>query len=232
MCTIFQSGEVNQAGRGKLFELHRQLVLPTCKRPLPLAPNVEFQQLPEPTVAQSESRKAQLLAMNTTASLTIIDWVYLSGSVFYLKNTKIPDAAGHIRRPRGRRQRKKQIGMFLNFNEMDEFTVLLKSQQTMMLSTIGEYLHDLCQRRLYFGDVYNVTGYTFLNAYAFTDRCACAGICCGQVPIHESIEHGLYYYSYNEALDNQKTEVNQTLYIAGILNADNTTWHGMSKSGC
>ncbi|CAJ0595859.1 unnamed protein product [Cylicocyclus nassatus] len=94
VCTIFKNGEVNQVGRGNVYELDRQLALPTCERPLPLAPDVEFQQLPVPAVTQSETRKAQLLAMNTAASLTIIDWVSLSGSHFYLDNiSKIPNRA-------------------------------------------------------------------------------------------------------------------------------------------
>ncbi|CAJ0595786.1 unnamed protein product [Cylicocyclus nassatus] len=205
VCTIFKSGEVNQVGRGNVYALDRQLVLPTCERPLPLAQNVEFQQLPEPVEAQSEARKAQLLAMNTTASLTIIDIIGLSGSRFFLKDvTKMPDGAIILSR-----------------------LVFAKEPNPECVSV--PVFQRASQRRLYFGDVYNVTGYTFLDAYAFTGRCACAGICCGQVRIYENFEGGSYYYTYYYRAP-FKTEMNQILYIAGILKADNATSSGMRKS--
>ncbi|CAJ0595796.1 unnamed protein product [Cylicocyclus nassatus] len=208
MCTIFKSGEVNQVGRGNVFALDRQLVLPTCERPLPLAPDVEFQQLPVPAVTQSDTRKAQLLAMNTTASLTIIDMIDLSGSYFYVKDiSKMPDAARLIRR-----------------------LVFAKAPNPECVSV--PVFQRASQRRLYFGDVYNVTGYTFLDAYAFTGRCACAGICCGQVPIREKFMYGRYYYNFDRTSGEVETDVKQTLYVAGILDAHNRTILGMSKSGC
>ncbi|CAJ0595788.1 unnamed protein product [Cylicocyclus nassatus] len=207
MCTIFKSGEVNQVGRGNVFALDRQLVLPTCERPLPLAPNLEFQQLPKPTEAESEAKKAQLLAMNTTAPLTIIDEIALSGTVFYLKDiSKMPDAA------------------HLNYR-----LVFAKAPIPECVSV--PVFQRASQRRLYFGDIYNVTGYTFLDAYAFTDRCACAGICCGQVPIYEKLALENYLYSVSKPIS-QTTEMNQTLYIAGTLFASNRTDQGMSKTGC
>ncbi|CAJ0595849.1 unnamed protein product, partial [Cylicocyclus nassatus] len=182
VCTIFKSGEVNQVGRGNVYELDRQLVLPTCERPLPLAPNVEFQQLPEPTMAQSGSRKAQLLAMNSTASLTIIDSVYLSGSFFYLNYiSKIP-----------------------NGGSFDARFVFAKEPNPECVSV--PVFQRASQRRLYFGDVYNVTGYTFLHAYAFTHRCACEGICCGSFPIRE--DYTGFDYTYGSA---SSTDMNQTL---------------------
>ncbi|CAJ0595795.1 unnamed protein product [Cylicocyclus nassatus] len=219
MCTIFKSGEVNQVGRGNVFALDRQLVLPTCERPLPLASNVEFQQLPEPTEAQSDARKVQLLAINTTAPLTIIDWIGLSGSVFYSKDiSKMPDAA-------------------LNHGSLNDseahkldFRLVFAKEPNPECVSIPVF-QRASQRRLYFGDVYNVTGYTFLDAYAFTDRCACAGICCGQVSIFERFAYGSYHYFHQSSVG-LITEVSQTLYIAGILNAENRTVLGMSKTGC
>ncbi|CAJ0595779.1 unnamed protein product [Cylicocyclus nassatus] len=204
MCTIFENGEVNQVGRGNVYELDRQLELPTCERPLPLAPNVEFQQLPVPTVAQSESRKAQLLAMNTTASLTIIDRVSLNGSWFYLNDiSKLPNRD------------------------------ILSSRYVFAMEPNPECVsvpvfQRASQHRLYFGDVYNVTGYTFLHAYAFTHRCACEGICCGSWPIRERIIGTAYHYGNYAA----STDKNQTLYIVGWLQPDNSTGSGMSKTDC
>ncbi|CAJ0595850.1 unnamed protein product [Cylicocyclus nassatus] len=203
VCTIFKSGEVNQVGRGNVYELDRQLALPTCERPLPLAPDVEFRQLPKPTVAQSESRKAQLLAINTTASLTIIKAFYLGNSWFYLSDiSKLPASPG-------------SRYVFAKEPNPECVSVPVFSRAS--------------QHRLYFGDVYNVTGYTFLHAYAFTHRCACEGICCGSFPIREIFTGSTYYYDNVTA---GSSDMNQTLYIAGVLYSDNGTRGGMSKTDC
>ncbi|CAJ0592970.1 unnamed protein product [Cylicocyclus nassatus] len=40
--------------------------------------------------------------------------------------------------------------------------------------------------RLYFGNAYNISGYYFLDAYAFTGKCACEnGACCANIAIDE-----------------------------------------------
>ncbi|KAK6754890.1 hypothetical protein RB195_013707 [Necator americanus] len=41
-------------------------------------------------------------------------------------------------------------------------------------------------RRLFFGNVYNTTGYYFLNAYVFAEYCMCSsGKCCGAIDFRE-----------------------------------------------
>ncbi|CAJ0607360.1 unnamed protein product [Cylicocyclus nassatus] len=85
--------------------------------------------------------------------------------------------------------------------------------------------------RLYFGDVYNTSGYYFLNAYAFTGKCACiVNACCGNIVISEylsgtdttSTNHKtIYSYIYSNSdhptfffsLHNKQSE--QQYYIAG-----------------
>ncbi|CAJ0595847.1 unnamed protein product [Cylicocyclus nassatus] len=141
--------------------------------------------------------------MNTTASLTIIDWVVLSGSRFYVNNiSKIPGCV------------------------IDTRYVFAMEPNPECVSV--PVFQRASQHRLYFGDVYNVTGYTFLHAYAFTHRCACEGICCGSWPIRERIIGTAYHYGNYAA----STDKNQALYIVGWLRSDNSTGDGMSKTNC
>ncbi|VDN29403.1 unnamed protein product, partial [Cylicostephanus goldi] len=56
--------------------------------------------------------------------------------------------------------------------------------------------HRADYRRLYFGEIYNVTGYYFYNAYAFADYCATQeGECLGKDEIQEYVnDKGDYSY--------------------------------------
>ncbi|CAJ0591626.1 unnamed protein product [Cylicocyclus nassatus] len=55
--------------------------------------------------------------------------------------------------------------------------------------------HRANSHRLYFGKIYNATGYFFYNAYAFTDYCVSAqGECLGVQEIQEYVdEHGNFF---------------------------------------
>ncbi|CAJ0607319.1 unnamed protein product [Cylicocyclus nassatus] len=53
--------------------------------------------------------------------------------------------------------------------------------------------------RLYFGTAFNVSGYHFLNAYAFAGKCTCNGACCGDIAIDEYYWKG-HGYAYVNSL--------------------------------
>ncbi|CAJ0601639.1 unnamed protein product [Cylicocyclus nassatus] len=77
--------------------------------------------------------------------------------------------------------------------------------------------HRADYRRLYFGEVYNVTGYYFHNAYAFADPCTPAGECLGKVEIQEYVdENGDFFYD-KAGEENKKNKRNsglrQTFFI-------------------
>ncbi|KAL6736327.1 hypothetical protein Aduo_006691 [Ancylostoma duodenale] len=68
-------------------------------------------------------------------------------------------------------------------------------------------------RRLYFGSVFNATGYYFMNGYAFADRCkGDDGACYGRVELMEvKIES---QYTYERALGGgTPTEVDQPFFV-------------------
>ncbi|CAJ0601638.1 unnamed protein product [Cylicocyclus nassatus] len=79
--------------------------------------------------------------------------------------------------------------------------------------------HKAGYRRLYLGEIYNVTGYHFYNAYTFTDYCATQeGECLGKVEIQEYVDHkGDYFYdtrgSYTKNMD---SGLSQMFSIANI----------------
>ncbi|EYC25258.1 hypothetical protein Y032_0012g1788 [Ancylostoma ceylanicum] len=74
-------------------------------------------------------------------------------------------------------------------------------------------------RRLYFGNVYNVTGYIFMNAFAFAGSCTCdSNACCGSLTIKEFLSAKDQYAYTTTAQFPGKTpsDVDQTFYIANV----------------
>ncbi|KHJ84122.1 hypothetical protein OESDEN_16168 [Oesophagostomum dentatum] len=75
-------------------------------------------------------------------------------------------------------------------------------------------------RRLFFGDVYNTTGYIFMNAYAFTSKCACESrACCGIKKIREYLVQNRTYTYYMPGSDAALTDVNQIFFIARAVSS-------------
>ncbi|KAL6736330.1 hypothetical protein Aduo_006694 [Ancylostoma duodenale] len=78
-------------------------------------------------------------------------------------------------------------------------------------------------RRLYFGSVYDVTGYYFMNGYAFADYCVCSdGTCCGSEELMEVQIDSQYAYKRGIG-EGTPTEVDQPFYVIGeesLLNAN------------
>ncbi|CAJ0591899.1 unnamed protein product [Cylicocyclus nassatus] len=72
-------------------------------------------------------------------------------------------------------------------------------------------------RRLYFGEIYNTTGYTFYNAYAFTNLCVSpAGECLGVQEIKEYVdEQGNFFYDVPGRMDMSGSGLGQIFFISG-----------------
>ncbi|KAL6731676.1 hypothetical protein Aduo_002515 [Ancylostoma duodenale] len=72
-------------------------------------------------------------------------------------------------------------------------------------------------RRLYFGSVYNVTGYIFMNAFAFAEPCTCdSNACCGTFGIKEVMpaKDRYTYSSASQLAGKTPSDVDQIFYIA------------------
>ncbi|EYC44967.1 hypothetical protein Y032_0444g1570 [Ancylostoma ceylanicum] len=68
-------------------------------------------------------------------------------------------------------------------------------------------------RRLYFGSAFNVTGYYFMNGYAFADYCSCDdGACCGSTALLEATSQKMYLYQDNLG-GVGPTEVDQPFFV-------------------
>ncbi|EYC08240.1 hypothetical protein Y032_0067g67 [Ancylostoma ceylanicum] len=67
-------------------------------------------------------------------------------------------------------------------------------------------------RRLYFGNVYNTSGYIFLNAYAFAEPCTCGSACCGKVALKEFAQKEEYFYR-NASQKLPSSDVDQIFYV-------------------
>ncbi|EYC25260.1 hypothetical protein Y032_0012g1790 [Ancylostoma ceylanicum] len=74
-------------------------------------------------------------------------------------------------------------------------------------------------RRLYFGSAYNVTGYIFMNAFAFTGPCTCdSNACCGTFTIKEFLlANDRYAYTTTAQFPGKTpSDVDQTFYIVNM----------------
>ncbi|CAJ0595601.1 unnamed protein product [Cylicocyclus nassatus] len=145
----------------------------------------------------------ELLAKDTIA-LTVVHMYKKNGYIFTKSEAAFPDGTAPIRS-----------------------LVFAKNPQPECVSVPVFQKAD--QHKLYFGDIYNVTGYEFLHAYAFTTYCACEGTCCGQVQLTErkvKITGSVYGFDY------VISDANQTLYIANFLTKDNSSWAKPNSTIC
>ncbi|CAJ0601320.1 unnamed protein product [Cylicocyclus nassatus] len=78
--------------------------------------------------------------------------------------------------------------------------------------------HKANHRRLYFGEIYNTTGYYFFDGYAFAEQCISSkGECLGMSEIREYKENpGNFFYDEAGRNDMEDSGLGQNFYIAGI----------------
>ncbi|KAK6737650.1 hypothetical protein RB195_020018 [Necator americanus] len=71
-------------------------------------------------------------------------------------------------------------------------------------------------RRLFFGNVYNTTGYIFLNGYVYAEKCVCrSGPCCGKWEFKEFMDNGCYVYRNANEKILPSSDVGQSFFMAG-----------------
>ncbi|CAJ0595606.1 unnamed protein product [Cylicocyclus nassatus] len=214
VCTIFGNGETHQAGGDNVYKLDCQLTLTTCRR-LPLASELKFQKLQEPKSKQSKTRIRELLAKNIVSLTTL--YMFKKNGAFFFSKSESAFTDGTVPRR----------GLVFAKNPQPECVsvpVFLKAKAGLQFGYSG-------QHKLYFGSVYNVTGYEFLDAYAFTTYCACDGICCGQVPLTKNTIGDAN--DYVQGLQPDISDVEQVLYIANVLRGeDNIPWQSANSTVC
>ncbi|CAJ0595966.1 unnamed protein product [Cylicocyclus nassatus] len=167
MCTIYKNGSETQNVTGVVYSIDRQLVIPNCQQPLPVASKVEISQnISKLVVNQDEAELDSLFDQNVTS----IYEFYHAGRWFYSQNASLfPDGTKPVYK-----------------------YIFSRVPQTGCLSVP---VFTTASGRIYVGKVYNVTGYTFMHAYAFADVCrivACAGTCCGTTPVFPPEDGNLY----------------------------------------
>ncbi|CAJ0595965.1 unnamed protein product [Cylicocyclus nassatus] len=161
VCTIYKNGSETQNVTGVVYSIDRQLVIPNCQQPLPVASKVENpQNISELVINQNEAELDSLFDQNVTSIYAFYHarrWFYSQNASLFPDGTKPDRKFIFAREP--------QPGC----SSLPVFTT--------------------ASGRIYIGKVYNVTGYTFMHAYAFADVCrsiACAGTCCGTMPVHST----------------------------------------------
>ncbi|CAJ0591366.1 unnamed protein product, partial [Cylicocyclus nassatus] len=95
---------------------------------------------------------------------------------------------------------------------------LLLSKKKEETCTPVPIFHKANYRRLYFGEIYNTTGYYFYNAYAYADYCVTPeGECLGVLEIQEYVDiFGFHFYDKAGREDATDSGLEQRFYIAGI----------------
>ncbi|EYC08249.1 hypothetical protein Y032_0067g70 [Ancylostoma ceylanicum] len=185
-CTVYENGSEDHFGRGKVFELDRQLSRGSCSRSLVVGPTVEFRTI----VSDREDNMTN--CSGSPNSKTMINVFRQNNLLRFYSNSETLLANG--RKP---------------FRRLVFATNPQKHCTSVPIFTRANH------RRLYFGSAYNVTGYIFLNAFAFTQRCVCeANACCGLCQYREYVlAHDIYVYDTSPILSN--SDVNQSFFIVG-----------------
>ncbi|CAJ0592114.1 unnamed protein product [Cylicocyclus nassatus] len=97
-----------------------------------------------------------------------------------------------------------------------EFRLLFSKKAEVSCTSVPVF-HKANHRRLYFGEIYNTTGYTFYNAYAFTNLCVSpTGECLGVQEIKEYVdEQGNFFYDAPGRMDMADSGLGQIFFISG-----------------
>ncbi|CAJ0591367.1 unnamed protein product [Cylicocyclus nassatus] len=152
--------------------------------------DIAFQKIPYQEVAEVE-------CSNAVSDVAIISPYVSHGKYrfFVLNSAKVPDWTA------------KKHRLFISKRKEETCTAV-------------PIFHKANHRRLYFGEVYNTTGYYFYDAYAFANYCVSPeGLCLGVVKIQEYVdEQNLYFYDRAGRDDVIDSGLGQIFYIASIEN--------------
>ncbi|EYC44960.1 hypothetical protein Y032_0444g1565 [Ancylostoma ceylanicum] len=188
LCSIYAGGRSRHTPTGTAFELDRKLLSPSCSRRVEVGQLVTFQKYPAPSISQGSC------AGNPSTPTTTISIYRNSGARFLtnIPNPTLPAGAAVARR------------------------ILLAKEPQSNCKPLPVFTRAN-HRRLFFGSIYNVTGYYFLDGYAFEDYCECDdGACCGITALREvSYPDSSYNYQL-QANPSQFTEVDQPFFVVSF----------------
>ncbi|CAJ0595553.1 unnamed protein product [Cylicocyclus nassatus] len=204
LCSMFTIGNATQNGGDTVYKLDYQLKQTTCRR-LPLAPQVEFHLIPLPEL-QSQSRMMELLDKQAFVHFTVMHIFLVERfGYFFTKNTsEIP-----------------KEGEKFNYS-----LVFAKNPQPECVSIpVFQKATDVDWHKLYFGDIYNVTGYEFLDAYALRMHL-------GNVTSVEVVKSSPTFAKKTSIILNFEpkslliplglSDAKQAIFIANVLDVNNT----------
>ncbi|EYC44964.1 hypothetical protein Y032_0444g1568 [Ancylostoma ceylanicum] len=184
LCSIFTEGNEIQKTVGTAYKLDSQLLSPSCPRRVKIGDHVTFPNYQAPTTGPVSCADS---ASTPTTTISM----YRKGGIYLYTNNPIPTlpsgsvVARRITLARDPQSRCKPLPVFTRANH----------------------------RRLFLGSVFNVTGYYFMNGYAFADYCLCDdGACCGITALKEATSNSQYLYKYD--FDGwSPTEVDQPFFV-------------------
>ncbi|CAJ0592912.1 unnamed protein product [Cylicocyclus nassatus] len=185
------------------YELDRTLTLPSCPWEVALRPTVEF----KPVEMQPDE---EVTCSELPFQVTTIHVFFTGSGIPLYSNSALMEKFSEAQR---------------------RFRLYIASEPQSQCVSVPVFT-GASRSRLYFGQIYNTTGYYFLGGYAFTGKCACEdNACCGKTAIDEYLnpimgnEHvyGYVYFGPKKPDNFYGLEIasKQQFYIAGIAYRSN-----------
>ncbi|KHJ87981.1 PAN domain protein [Oesophagostomum dentatum] len=184
-CTVFTDGNNRlMMSNGSLLKLERDTPRPECPTRVKFGIPVKFQQI---AVDKTDNTTCSGLPTATTVIFAFLD---SNNYRFFGKEDEN------------------------FFTGMSKGNILTFARHPQLHCASVPVFARAGRRRLFFGSVYNTTGYTFMDAYAFTSKCACeSGACCGITEIREYTPgNKTYVYAMNSPF--LLSDLDQSFFIA------------------
>ncbi|KAK6754889.1 hypothetical protein RB195_013706 [Necator americanus] len=188
-CTVFKQGSNAQQPNAETYQIYRQEERSSCHRSMKVGQEVTFE------TVQAKSSDSSKSCTDDAPDAPIVVYRYSDTSLRFYST----DSSGFVPGRNGVQR------LWLTKNPDPQCTAVPVFAQ-------ANY------RRLFFGNVYNTTGYYFLNAYAFAEHCVCSsGKCCGTRAFREYVlnAESFVYRPITEATLSP-SNVDQTFFAAAI----------------
>ncbi|KAK6754878.1 hypothetical protein RB195_013698 [Necator americanus] len=195
VCKIFKEGTNTQQPSAATFQIYREQEGSSCYSSLKIGKEVTFKTI------QAKPTDTSIIC-NTGPNAPIIIRMYkYQGIRFYSTDSSgfLPDGSPPDRK------------LWLTKNPEPQCTAVPVFLQAN-------------HRRLFFGNVYNTTGYYFLNGYVYAEYCvSSSGNCCGAYEFREYIlDSENYVYRTTDEKTLQPSNFGQTFFMAGF--GDHPDW--------
>ncbi|KAK6753507.1 hypothetical protein RB195_012851 [Necator americanus] len=171
VCTIYIDGTDVQLPSDRVFEINRNLTDPSCECKISTPKEMAFKRIAAKT-------RDTRLCRETPNDVTAV-YEYVKDSLRFYST----DSSGFL--PGGTRPNYNSVlskvgeGIAHPGNIFARLEFLFTRNPEPQCTAVPVFVRAN-HRRLFFGDVYNTTGYYFLNGYVYAESCRCiSGECCG-----------------------------------------------------